>query len=324
MIPFRSLILAPMVGISNRAFRTLIQEIGPADYCFTEMASAEAFISGAQYEDCYTDPLPCPEATSIQFSARSPEALGKACSMVAARPAGSRPAGIDINFGCSAPHIRRAGGGSAWSDKPEGAADLVAAARASWPGTLSAKIRMGSDADPVRLRSFCETIAAGGLDFITLHPRMNNQKLRRKPDYDSIGGIAKDLPLPLVGNGDIHDPASLAEVLDGQKAYAAMIGREAVRRPWIFRLLRSTAPGQDNGTVDRLEIALRFLELDEALLPAPWRLESARRFLSYYCDTLSFAHHIKYKAMNSPDIESMRSTLRDYFEQVPADRELSI
>ncbi len=325
MIPFApgSLILAPMVGISNRAFRTLIRETGAPDFCFTEMASAEAFISGAQYEDYYTDPRPEPGTTSIQFSTRSAEALERACGMLSSRPPETRPAGVDINFGCSAPHIRRAGGGSAWSDNPEGAADLVLAARSSWQGALSAKIRMGSDSDPVRLRSFCEKIAAAGLDFLTFHPRTNSQKLRRKPDYDAIGALARDLPIPLVGNGDISDAESLRTVLAGQNAYAAMIGREAVRRPWIFRVLRPSQEGTTPESVDRLRIALRFLDLDEEMLPAPWQLESARRFFSYYCDTLSFAHHIKYRTMNSPDIGSMRMVLREYFDDVPSDRLLS-
>ncbi|HEY9054846.1 MAG TPA: tRNA-dihydrouridine synthase, partial [Rectinemataceae bacterium] len=136
MLPFPpgSILLAPMVGITNRAFRTLVDELGPPDWAFTEMASAEAFLANAANEETYTDPSPHPEACSVQFFARSAPALAEACSRLASRPQEKRPAGIDINFGCSAPHIRRMGGGSAWSSDKEGASALVAAARAAWPG----------------------------------------------------------------------------------------------------------------------------------------------------------------------------------------------
>ncbi|MFZ3109580.1 MAG: tRNA-dihydrouridine synthase, partial [Rectinemataceae bacterium] len=77
MVPFpkKALLLAPMVGITNRAFRTLLDELGGPDYAFTEMASAEAFISHAQFEAFYTDAGPLPRSTSVQFYARSSAAL---------------------------------------------------------------------------------------------------------------------------------------------------------------------------------------------------------------------------------------------------------
>jgi len=323
MIPFprNSLLLAPMVGITNRAFRTLLSEIGPPDYAFTEMASAEAFVSRAQYEECYTDTQPSPERTSVQFYARSAEALAAACAAILERDATLIPAGIDINFGCSAPHIRRSGGGSAWSSNPKGAANLVAAARAAWPGRLSAKLRMGPDDDYDRFLAFCSGLAEAGLDFLTVHPRTDGQKYKRSPRYEYIGRLARDLALPIIGNGDLSDADTLRSLMTLQKPYAAMIGREAVRRPWVFGLLRAQLSGGGGiENQDRLGIGLRFLDLVESELPLPWRMESSRRFFSYYCDTLSFAHHIKYKVINSPDLQGMRDTLIDYFEEVPGDR----
>jgi len=310
-----------MVGITNRAFRTLLSEIGPPDYAFTEMASAEAFVSRSQYEECYTDAQPSPSRTSVQFYARSADSLSAACSAILSRDAAQLPAGIDINFGCSAPHIRRSGGGSAWSSNPAGAADLVAAARAAWPGTLSAKVRMGPDDDYDRFLEFCSAIAGAGLDFLTVHPRTDGQKFKRSPKYEYIGRLSRTLAVPIVGNGDLTDADSVRSLLAGQSPYAVMIGREAVRRPWIFGLLRRQISGEGPiGSMDRLAIGLRFLELVESELPEPWRLESSRRFFSYYCDTLSFAHHIKYKVINSPDLRGMRDTLTEYFGQVPDDR----
>jgi len=342
-LPKNALMLAPMVGITNRAFRTLVAELGGPDRYVTEMASAEAFSSHAQYEECYTDARPSPSTTSVQFYARSQAAMEAACRELSRRDAALRPDGIDLNFGCSAPHIRKSGGGSAWSEDPAGAAELVAAARAAWSGTLSAKLRMGPDDDYPRLLGFCAGLAAAGLDFIAIHPRTDSQKFKRSARHDITARLARDLAIPVVANGDIVSAAA-ARGLFAEGAAAVMIGREAVRRPWIFAALRAElagAPpsGADDAeqpapklagipidrlaaagrSFDRLSVALRFLELDAAFLPEKWQLETARRFFDYYCEPLSFAHHIKYKTMNSPTLGAMRATLEEYFSQVPAD-----
>lgn len=336
MLPFSkgSLLLAPMVGITNRAFRTLLGELGGPDYAFTEMASAEAYVSRAPFESVYTDSKPRPERTSVQFYARSAGSLANACARLRNNSPEELPAGVDINFGCSAPHIRGKGGGSAWSSDPAPAAELVAAARATWPGILSAKVRMGPDDDYHRLRGFCEGIAGEGLDFLCIHPRRDDQKFRGKARHEISLRLAQDISIPLVANGDIVSPGQLSMLMGtrtgpgGSKSvYAAMIGREAVRRPWIFALLRASASAltpasSTDRSIDRLEVGLRFLALAKLYLPEAWRLESARRFFSYYCEQFSFAHHIKYKTMNSPSLDIMAENFRSYFEQVPQDRYL--
>jgi tRNA-dihydrouridine synthase len=303
-----------MVGITNRAFRSLLAETGGPDFAFTEMASAEAYISHTKFESVYTDTMPSPAAVSVQFYARSPESLARACAETAARPPEERPAGIDINFGCSAPHIRKSGGGSAWSENPEGAARLVTAARSAWPGSLSAKLRMGPDDDYDRLLDFCRRLAGEGLDFLTLHPRTDSQKFRRLPRHDITVRLAADLEIPVIANGDIRSPGDAALLLS-RGAWAVMIGREAVRSPWIFSFMRRTPV-----RADRKNLALRYLDLAEAHLPEEWRMESARRFFEYYSETMSFAHHFKYSLINAKDLAAMRTALADYFQRVETDR----
>lgn len=346
MLPFErdSALLAPMVGITNRAFRTLVAELGEPDWCWTEMASAEAFISHAQYEEAYTDARPFPAKTSIQFFARSCEAMSAACRLVTERDPELRPAALDINFGCSAPRIRRMGGGSALRGDPDKAAALVAAARSAWPYTLSAKLRMGPDGDYGRLLAYCRKLCDAGLDFLTIHPRIDSQKFRRSPHWEIIGALGRDLSVPIVGNGDITGPETFGAILRDQRPYALMIGREAVRRPWIFRLIHSSSvphgqgegraarppatesspmPGASSGfSVDLLQVGLRFIELQASLSPPPFQLESARRFFSYYCENFSFAQYLKVKICNAENLAEMADRLASYFDEVPADRML--
>ncbi|MEN6400056.1 MAG: tRNA-dihydrouridine synthase family protein [Rectinema sp.] len=338
MIPFKkgAALLAPMVGITNRAFRTLVDELGAPDWYWTEMASAEALVAKARYEESYTDPGPCPQKTSIQLFARSSEALAPACRLLAERAPHERPAGVDLNFGCSAPNIRRMGAGSALSSDPDKAAAFVEAARTAWPWTLSAKLRMGEMGDYDELLAFCMHLCDAGVDFLTIHPRLDSQKFRRRPHWDVIGALSRDLPVPVVGNGDITSPELFNSILEEEHPYALMIGREAVRRPWIFTLLSGPSSGsgvtgdgnqpiegQNNPSthlrVDLRAVGLRFIELASQYLPAAFQLESARRFFSYFCDNMSFAQYLKVKLNRASTLTEMAQDFSSYFEEVPTD-----
>lgn len=318
-LPPDALLLAPMVGLSHRALRELIRGFGGCDLYYTEMTSAAGYLSGAPYDRFFLDSGPEPERTVLQFyavdTARMVEAARKAARELPA-------AGLDLNFGCSAPHIERSGGGVSWMKNPEAARDLVARVRDARPeGSLSVKLRIGYDDDYGRLRDFCAGLSEAGADWLVLHPRLRSEKLRRTGRWDYVRRLREDLGIPLVGNGDVRTPVDKAARVRECRTAGIMLGREAVRRPWIFALIRGLE--RDPGfrmTVDAAETAENFLRLVEELLPPEFHLSRARRFFYYYCDNLSFAHHIRWKIQNAPDLASIRRILAEYFEEVPGDR----
>ncbi len=317
-----------MVGITNRAFRTLIHELGEADWYMTEMASAEALLSGGRNEAIYLDPSPCPDRTSVQFTAKSPETLAAACKALCKLPDERRPAGIDINMGCAAPHIKGTSRGAALLDNPALARAMVEAARANWPGLLSAKIRVSTKGGEDGTLRFAQEIAAGGLDFLTVHSRFDTQKLRRRVNHSFTARLAAELDIPVVANGDISNSSDCHAVLSSGPIYAAMIGRAAVRQPWIFGALRDELsrdrttrhPLKPNNGHDLLAIGTRYIDLVEALLPPEWQRETCRRVFSYFAEKVSFAHYLKFSLINAPSLEEMRRTLIQYFNEVPTDR----
>jgi tRNA-dihydrouridine synthase B len=315
--PPGSLFLAPMVALSHRALRELILEFGGLDFAYTEMASAGAVVSGSPYEECYLDSGPTPEKVVFQLYATKPERLPEALSALRPR----RVFGADINFGCAAPHITKAGGGAAWMREPEKAFALVVSARAVWDKCLSAKIRLGLDEDYDRLADFVRGIAEAGIDYVALHPRFEGQKFRRQGRWDLLARLAAEMPLPIVGNGDIRSWPDYKRRLEEARPAGIMIGREAARRPWIFALLRGREKSPDFSIeVDLRATAFRMLELIEARLIQDFRLTRARRFFFYYADNFTFAHHIKWQLVNSPDLGDMRQALDAYFEEMPGDR----
>jgi tRNA-dihydrouridine synthase len=315
--PPGSLFLAPMVALSHRALRELILEFGGLDYAYTEMASAGAVVSGSPYEDCYLDSGPAPEKIVYQLYATKPERLPEALSKLRLR----QVFGADINFGCAAPHITKAGGGAAWMREPEKAFELVVSARSVWNKCLSAKIRLGLDEDYDRLAGFVKGIAGAGIDYVALHPRFEGQKFRRQGRWDLLARLAAEMPLPIVGNGDIRGWSDYKRRLEEARPAGIMIGREAVRRPWIFALLRGREKSSDFSIeVDLRATAFRMLELIESRLIEEFRLTRAQRFFFYYADNFTFAHHIKWKLVNAPDLDAMRREHDAYFEEMPRDR----
>ncbi len=334
-LPSGALLLAPMVALSHRALRELVfgfdaaaveAEEGRADtrgfrpgldLAFTEMTSAAALSAHSTFDESFIDAGPAPSRVVYQFYTIKPERLVEALARVADRGA----YGADINFGCSAPHILRAGGGAAWMREPGEAAKLVRLARSAWKASLSAKLRIGAEDDYGRLRDFCLGLVEAGIDFLTLHPRLEGQKFRRKGRWEYVGRLVEDLPVPVVGNGDVRGFDDWSRWMREAKPRGIMIGREAIRRPWIFALIR----GRESDPafelrVDLRETALRLLDLVEARLPPEFHESRAKRFFSYYCDNFSFAHHLNVRLQKAIDLSSMRTALDDYLAEIPGDR----
>jgi len=336
-LPPDALILAPMVALSHRALRELASEFGGLDLAYTEMASAGAAVSGAPYEECYFDSGPDPEKVVYQLYTAKQERLIEALEMLRDKPITGMPSsgspasgggasgagvfGADINFGCAAPQITRTGGGAAWMREPERAFELVRRARAVWDRSLSAKIRLGQEEDYDRLADFVSGLAEAGVDFIAVHPRLEGQKFRRAGRWDFVARLAAEMPIPIVGSGDVRSWGDYSRRRSETGVSGIMIGREAVRRPWIFALIRGKESAADFSLeVDLRSVAFRMLELIEARLVEEFRLTRAQRFFFYYADNFSYAHYIKWKLVNAENLDSMRRELDAYFVEMPKDQ----
>ncbi len=315
--------LAPMVELSHRPLRELIAGFGGCDRYYTEMCGAPAYLSDAPYDQWFLDTQPCPERTAIQFNSPDAGRMAAAVAKLLEDRRGKNLAlgGIDINFGCSAPLIEKAGGGVFWMKHPEAAAAMVASVRALIPGIgLSVKMRLGYEESGEALLSFCKKLVNAGADYLILHPRLKDQKFKRLGKWEYVASLARELTVPIIGNGDIRDYASYDRAVQTHGAAGAMIGREAVRRPWIFALLRE----QERDPAYRMKVdvedtGLRMIDLIRAYLPPSFHLSRARRFFFYYCDNLSFSHHLRYAIQNAPDLQAIEALFKAYFEAMPAE-----
>jgi tRNA-dihydrouridine synthase len=317
-----------MAELSHRALRELIESFGGCDEYYTEMISAGGLLGGGPFEKWYLDPLPRPEKLVYQLAGAEPDQLFRAAALLDRRDC----AGIDINMGCSAPAIRRTGAGVAWMADADQAARLIDGLRKTTKKRLSVKLRIGFEDDIDYLLRFCRRLEEAGLDRITLHPRLAREKFRRTARWDYVGRLKGELGIPVAGNGDINDAAALVRRASSGFCDAVMVGRGAVRRPWIFasarRLETASAPAPVNGPADGPtdgprdleETALRFLDLLSRHQPPEFHPSRARRFFAYYADNLTWGSRLKTQIQRETSLSAIAGIVTDYFREHPEER----
>jgi tRNA-dihydrouridine synthase len=311
-------LLAPMAEISHRAFRELIEGFGGCGLYFTEMISSGALLAGGPFEKWYIDSGPKPEKCVFQLVGSDIEQISRAAALLD----GLECAGIDINMGCSAPLIRKTGAGAAWLASIDRAGDLISRIRPQIKRRLSVKLRIGFKDDFEYLVKFCRRLEAEGTELITLHPRLVTEKFKRLARWEYVGALRQELKIPVAGNGDIASAEELVRRADGP-CDAVMIGRAAVRQPWIFaeareieknRALSQSSPKMSS--VPNIEkTGLRFLELLSSYQPPEFHISRAMRFFGFYCDNLKFGNYLKNRLNRENTMSGIEKVWQEYFRE---------
>ncbi|MDX2469874.1 MAG: tRNA-dihydrouridine synthase [SAR324 cluster bacterium] len=219
--------LAPMDGITDRAYRLIVRRLNPEVVLYSEFTS----INGIEHSDAVKSRIEF-EAEElplfVQLFGREPELYAK----IAFETAKLNPTGIDINMGCPAKRIIRAGNGAALIKEPDLAFKIVeATVKACKDIPVTVKTRIGWD-NSDHLIPFLKGLESAGAQAITLHGRTAKQAYRGEADWNPIYAAKEALSIPVLGNGDLksHDQAiSQLKNLDGY-----MIGRAALGDPWVF------------------------------------------------------------------------------------------
>ena len=296
-----------MAELGHRALRELIEGFGGCDEYFTEMISAAALLSDGIYEKWYIDNGPCPDKLVYQLVGSDMGQLAGAAALLDRQEC----AGIDLNMGCCAPLIRKAGAGIAWMASADRAGELAKAVRQATKRRLSVKLRIGFSDDFEYLVGFCRRLESEGVELITLHPRTAKEKFKRFARWDYVGALRNELSIPVAGNGDVGDAKDLIRRASGP-CDAVMVGRAAVRQPWIFAQARKW--GQDPPPIPSLEeTGLRFLELLARWQPPDFHISRARRFFGFFCDNLKWGNYVKNLLNREKNLSGMESAWRGHF-----------
>ena len=225
-------ILAPMAGVCNSAFRKICKEMGCSLVC-AEMVSDKGMIYNSKKtkEMLYFEEVERP--ISQQIFGSDKETFVEAAKMVYEI---MKPDIIDINMGCPVPKVAiKSQAGSALLKNPTLISEIVSEVVKSVPIPVTVKIRSGWDHNSINAVEVAKICEKSGASAITVHPRTRSQLYTGKADLDIIKAVKEAVNIPVIGNGDIKDIESAKHMLEYTKCDAIMIGRGVLGNPWLIK-----------------------------------------------------------------------------------------
>ena len=227
-----NVVLAPMAGICNSAYRTIIKEMG-CGLIYAEMVSDKAITFGNQktIDMLYMTDFERPIAQQI-FGSDKESFVTSAKYIYEVM----KPDIIDINMGCPVPKVAvRAQAGSALLKSPDKVYEIVKSVVEAVPVPVTVKIRSGWDENSINAVEIAKIVEKAGASAITVHPRTRAQGYSGKANWDIIRQVKENVNIPVIGNGDIKTCYDAKRMIDETKCDAVMIGRGVLGNPWLIR-----------------------------------------------------------------------------------------
>lgn len=232
-------VLAPMAGITDSPFRSFMREMGCGPV-ISELVSADgiAHNSGRTIKlMSYQEPE---RPVAIQLFGETPETVAKAAQYVEKTGVDW----VDLNFGCPVPKVVNKGAGSAILKDLSALGKMVGTVKRAIQIPLTIKIRTGWDEKSRNAIDVVRTAADAGASWVAIHGRTRAQGYSGQADWDYIGDVKAKSPIPIIGNGDIHNAATAVDRLKTYGLDGVMIGRGCLKNPWIFQESISLLNGQ--------------------------------------------------------------------------------
>jgi nifR3 family TIM-barrel protein len=226
-----SLILAPLAGISDLPFRTVVRRFG-CGLCYSEMMSADGIVRGQKKTLDILRSGPGDRPLIAQIFGTDPGVLAAAAGIIEARGLADA---VDINMGCPVKPVIRRGAGAALMREPDRVRLIVREARRSIRIPLTVKIRSGWSPNEKNALEIARIVEEEGADAIAVHPRTASQGFGGRSDWSVIADVKRALTIPVIGNGDVEAPGDASALLGQTGCDGIMIGRGALGNPWIFR-----------------------------------------------------------------------------------------
>lgn len=267
-------VLAPMAGITNTAFRRLCREQLPGGLYVSEMITTRALVERNAKTMRLIRFEPDEQPRSIQLYGIDPSIVGQAVRMIVDEDLADH---VDLNFGCPVPKVTRKGGGSALPWHIDLFDDIVSSAvreaRGQVPVTV--KMRVGIDAEHVTFREAGLRAQDAGVAHVALHGRTAAQYYGGQADWDTIAELVDLLDIPVLGNGDIWEGDDAVRMIEHTGCAGVVVGRGCLGRPWLFKDLGNALAGRTDRQLPDLHAVAATMRRHAVLL-AEW-LDDERR-----------------------------------------------
>jgi len=303
--------LAPMAGITDLVYRTLVREYG-CGLCFTEMISANGIVRRTQKTLRYMESSQDDKPLGVQIFGVEPGVLADAARIVADHGADL----IDINMGCPVKKVIKTGAGAALLKEPGRVAAIIEKVRTAVTVPLTIKIRAGWDQATVNAIEVAVMAEDCGVDAIILHPRTARQGFSGSADWDLIARVKRSVGIPVIGSGDVKTPADSLKMLTETGCDGVMIGRTSLGNPWIFRRTLAELVGEphDLPTLEERETLIhRHLEMNINYFGDTVGIKTFRKHLLWYTKGLRDGAQFRQRAVAIHENELLLTELHSYF-----------
>lgn len=306
-------VLAPMAGISNSAYRTIIKDMG-CGLIYAEMVSDKAITYGNEktidmlYMTDYERPI------AQQVFGSDKESFVIAAKYIYEH---MKPDIIDINMGCPVPKVAlRAQAGSALLKNPEKVYEIVSEVVKAVPIPVTVKIRSGWDSNHINAPEIAKVCEKAGAKAIAIHGRTRSQGYSGKADLDIIKAVKESVSIPVIGNGDIKSCYDAKHMLDYTGCDAVMIGRGVLGNPWLIKecvdyLEKGTIPVEKSPS-DKLSMLKKHFNLLLSTKCEKLALLEIRSHVSWYLKGVPNVSNLKQKLCKVTSVDDFYKQIEDF------------